>query len=381
VTASPLDGLPVSVKDLFDVAGQTTAAGAAILRAAPPARHDADVVARLRAAGAVLIGRTQMSEFAFTGLGLNPHWPQPPNPAAPDRVTGGSSGGAAVSVALGQAAAGLGSDTGGSVRIPAAFCGLAGFKPTQRRISRNGAFPLSTTLDSIGPIAWSIDCCRRLDAILADAPAAAHPAVALKGLRIGVPEGYLLDDMDEVVAGAFDRALSSLADRGAAIVTFGFPELSSIPAMNARGTISNAEAFAHHRRTGLLGRRREYDPNVLARVELGAELGAADYLDLLDARRKLIDAADHRMAAFDAVVAPTVPIQAPTIEQIGEPATFARLNGLTLRNPSVVNLLDRCAASVPMQSDGAPAGLMIVGQAMGDSRLLAVAEAIEPAVR
>lgn len=322
-----------------------------------------------------------MSEFAFTGLGLNPHWPQPPNPAAPDRVPGGSSGGAAVSVALGQAALGLGSDTGGSVRIPAAFCGLAGFKPTQRRITRQGAFPLSQTLDSIGPIAWSIACCRTLDALIADAPPPGCPRLDLAGLRLGVADGYLLEGLDPVVAAAFDKALSSLSAAGAEIIHFAIPELASIPQMNAKGSISNAEAFAWHRRTGLLAQRGRYDPNVRARVELGAGLSGADYLDLIEARRVLIDAAARRTGRFDALIAPTVPIQAPRFTDVAEPDAFARFNGLALRNASVVNLLDRCAATVPMRSDGAPAGLMIVGETLGDGRALAVAEAIEPVVR
>jgi aspartyl-tRNA(Asn)/glutamyl-tRNA(Gln) amidotransferase subunit A len=373
--ASPLAGIPLSVKDLFDVVGQPTPAGSAILADAPPAASDAPVVARLRAAGLIVIGRTQMSEFAFTGLGLNPHMPQPVNPLDPARVPGGSSGGAAVSVALGQAAGALGTDTGGSVRIPAAFCGLAGFKPTQRRVTRAGAFPLSTTLDSIGPIARSAACCAALDAIIADVPPGPRAPVDLAGLRLGAPETYFTADMEPAVAVAFDRALGRLAEAGARVETFALPRLGRIPAMNARGSISNAESFALHRRLGLLAHRDRYDPNVLARIELARAMPAADYLDLLTERAELIAETDRAVAGYDALLAPTSPILAPRFADVADPAAFARLNGLVLRNPMVVNILDRCAISLPMAPG---AGLMVVGEAMDDARLLAIAQAIEP---
>jgi aspartyl-tRNA(Asn)/glutamyl-tRNA(Gln) amidotransferase subunit A len=379
--ASPFAGIPVSVKDLFDIAGEITTAGSPALSEAAPAASDAPVVARLKAAGLVVMGATQMSEFAFTGLGLNPHYPQPPNPVAPGRVPGGSSSGAAVSVALGQAAGAIGTDTGGSVRIPAAFCGLVGFKPTQRRVTRAGAFPLSTTLDSIGPIANSLACCTTLDAIIADAPRAAAPPAKLGDLTFGAPVDIFLDDIDPAVASAFDRALAILCEAGAQVERFRFPELARIAMMNARGSISNAEAFAIHRRLGLLSRRALYDPNVLARIELAHAMSAADYLDLLAARSSLINDADRRCRPFDALVVPTTPILAPRLEDVGESERFARLNQLALRNPAVVNLLDRCAVSLPMAVDGpAPAGLMLIGETHGDARLLAIAAAVEPLV-
>lgn len=377
---TPFAGAPISVKDLFDVAGEPTPAGSTILSDAAPAAADAPAVARLRAAGLIVVGRTQMSEFAFTGIGLNPHSPQPVNPRDPQRVPGGSSGGAAVSVGLGQCAMGLGTDTGGSVRVPAAFCGLAGFKPTQRRITREGAFALSTSQDSIGPIANTAACCAAIDSILADQPAPRAPPVSVAGLRLGVPRNFFLDDLDAAVAAAFERALARLSAAGARIVSFDFPELSRIPQINAGGTLSNAEAFALHRRLGLLDQREAYDPNVLARVELGGRMSAADYIDIRMARGDMIAAAGARTAAFDAILAPTTPILAPRLDALGDPATFARLNALTLRNTSVVNFLDGCAISLPMASDGAPCGLMAIGQSLGDARLLALAEAIEPVI-
>jgi aspartyl-tRNA(Asn)/glutamyl-tRNA(Gln) amidotransferase subunit A len=378
---TPFAGIPVSVKDLFDVAGQPTPAGSAILREAPPAGADAPAVARLRAAGLVVIGRTQMSEFAFTGLGLNPHSPQPVNPLDAACAPGGSSGGAAVSVALGQAVGALGTDTGGSVRVPAAFCGLVGFKPTQARVTRAGVFPLSPSQDSIGPLAWSVACCRTLDAIIADAPAPPAPKVSIEGLRLGAPEGFMMDGCDRAVLEAFDTAVRALADAGAQVTTFDFPELSIIPQVNVRGSISNAEAFAIHRRLRLLEHADRYDPMVRARIELGGGLSAADYLDLLEARATLIDIAAIRMAPFDAVICPTVAILPPRIDVLHDPAEFSRLNMLALRNTSVVNLLDRCAITLPLRSGHGPCGLMMIGERMSDLRLLALGEAAEACLR
>ncbi|HEY2048061.1 MAG TPA: amidase [Caulobacteraceae bacterium] len=377
IVPSRFAGIPISVKDLFDVAGEPTPAGSAIRAAGPVATADAPTIARLRAAGFVLVGRTQMSEFAFTGVGLNPHGPQPVNPLDTRRAPGGSSGGAAVSVALGQAAGAIGTDTAGSVRIPAAFCGLVGFKPTQRRVTREGAFPLSHSLDSIGPIANSTDCCRTLDAILSDRPPSPAASERLDGLRLGVPRQYMMDSLDAPVAAAFDAALEALSSAGARIEPADFPELDNIPTINAQGTLSNAEAFAIHRRLGLLESRDLYDPNVLARVEVGGRMGAADYLDLLEARARMIEASAARMAPYDALVAPTVPILPPLLEALNDPQEFARLNGLALRNTGVVNLIDGCAISLPVGACDAPTGLMIMGPQLADARILAIAEAAE----
>jgi aspartyl-tRNA(Asn)/glutamyl-tRNA(Gln) amidotransferase subunit A len=374
---SPYAGIPISVKDLFDVAGQVTSAGSAVLASAPPAETDADVVARLRAAGLVIIGRTQMSEFAFTGLGLNPHAPQPPNPRDPMRAPGGSSGGAAVSVAMGHVLGAIGTDTGGSVRVPAAFCGLVGFKPTQSRISRAGVFPLSTSLDSIGPITRNVEDCLILDSLMADAPGARAWDVEITSLRLGVPNNYFLDALAPEVAGAWADSLRRLAKVGARIEHFDFPELDRIPRINAAGTIANAEAFALHRRLGLLDQRDRYDPNVLARIDVGGGISAADYIDLLEARVALMAEADQRTAPYDAILAPTVPILPPRIDAVRDPGDFARANGLALRNASVVNLLDRCAISLPMLCDAAPCGLMMIGETLGDARLLSAAAAVE----
>lgn len=382
VVASPLAGVPVSVKDLFDVAGEVTTAGTDVLRDAAPAVRDAPVVARLRAAGAVILGRTHMSEFAFTGLGVNPHYPTCPNPLDGARVPGGSSSGAGASVARGQAAMGLGTDTGGSIRIPAAFCGIVGFKPTQERVTREGGFPLSQTLDSFGPLANSVACCALVDALIADAPIAKHPPLGIAGLRLGVPTDFVLDGVDEVVGRAFERTLARLSAAGARVERVSIPALKRMPEITARGTIANAEAFAIHTRLGLLKKRERYDQIVLSRIDVGGKMTAQDYLDLLHARAALIADVAPISARYDALVLPTCPTVPPRFDEVADAASFGRLNALTLRNSSVFNYLDRCGLSLPMHAAGElPSGLMVVGERMSDARLLAVGAAIEAVLR
>jgi aspartyl-tRNA(Asn)/glutamyl-tRNA(Gln) amidotransferase subunit A len=375
-----LAGIPISVKDLFDVAGEPTPAGSAVLRDAPPPVSDAPTVARLRAAGAIVVGRTHMSEFAFTGLGLNPHGPTCTNAHDPARVPGGSSSGAAVSVARGQAAMGLGTDTGGSVRIPASFNGLVGFKPTQARITRDGAFPLSESLDSIGPLANTVACCALVDGILADQPRAAHPAMAA-GLRLAVPTDFVLNDMDEAVAAAFERALAALSSAGSRIERIPIEALNRLPNLFAKGTIANAEAYAFHAGRNFFGHKEQYDPNVLTRIELGGRMSAADYIGLTKARVAMIAEVARLTAPYDALVLPTTPQLAPRIADVSDAARFSSANALALRNASAFNFLDHCAISLPMQRAGEMScGLMLVGERMADAKLLAVAAAVEAAL-
>ena len=378
---SPLAGLPVSGKYLCDVAGETTLAGSKALDDAPPAKADAPVVARLRAAGAVLVGSTNMSEFAFSGIGANPHYGTPGNPADRTRVPGGSSSGAAVSVGDGMAVAALGTDTGGSVRIPAAVCGLAGFKPTARRVPLDGLVPLSFSLDSVGPLANSIECCAVVDAIFAGEPVDVPKAAALAGLRIAVPQRYVLADLDATVGRAFERALKALSAAGVRIVEIPLAELDELPEINAKGGFAASEAFAWHRQ--LLARREEdYDPFIAPRIKRGAEMGAADYVDLLGRRRDLQRRVSAITAEFDAVAIPSCPIVAPTIESVRDPQGFTRQNLLLLRNTAVGNFLDGCGASLPCHRAGElPVGFMLMGEAMADRRLLSIARAVAPVVR
>lgn len=373
-----LAGIPISVKDLFDVAGELTPAGSAVLRDATPAVSDAPTVARLRAAGAIVVGRTHMSEFAFTGLGLNPHGPTCTNAHDPARVPGGSSSGAAVSVARGQAAVGLGTDTGGSVRIPASFNGLVGFKPTQNRITRDGAFPLSESLDSVGPLANTVACCTLVDGMLADQPRETHQPIAAAALRLAVPLDFVLNDMDEAVGGAFERALAALSAAGSRIVRIRIDALNRLPNLFAKGTIANAEAYAFHAGRNFFGHKEQYDPNVLTRIELGGHMSAADYIGLTKARAAMIAEVAILTAPYDALVMPTTPQLAPRIADVSDAARFSSANALALRNASAFNFLDRCAISLPIQrAREMPCGLMLVGEHMGDAKLLAVAAAVE----
>src|SRR6266478_343937 len=289
--ASPLAGIPVSIKDLFDVADEVTLAGSKALDDMPPAKADAPIVARLKAAGAVLIGRTNMTEFAFSGVGINPHYGTPGNPHDRRLIPGGSSSGAAVSVGDAQAVVAIGSDTGGSVRIPAALCGIVGFKPTQPRIPRDGVIPLSTALDSIGPLANSVACCAIADAIMSGEPpgelGSAPAAIPVAGLRLGVLQGFVLDGLAPEVASAFADACTVLSRAGARVADLPLAELNEIPAINASGGFAPIEAYAWHR--PLMARRgAEYDPRVRTRIERAGGMNAADYVDLCAARADLI---------------------------------------------------------------------------------------------
>ncbi|HLZ67994.1 MAG TPA: amidase [Aliidongia sp.] len=376
----PLAGLPISIKDLFDVAGEVTLAASTALADRPPAAADAPIVRRLRAAGAVVIGKTNMVEFAYSGLGLNPHYGTPGNPFDRARVPGGSSSGAGVSVADGMAAAAIGTDTGGSVRIPAAFCGLVGFKPTQRRITRAGAVPLSTSLDSIGPLAASVACCALVDAVLAGEEPAPLADLPLAGLRFAVPTRLMLDDLAPVVAGAFARAVKHLADAGARIIETPMDVLARVLDVNRLGGIAAPEAFAWHR--SLLARAGDrYDPRVRARLEAASGVSAADYIAALEFRAARIAEFDAATQPFDAVLAPTIPVPPPRQDELIADVDYLRLNGQVLRNTTVFNLLDRCALSLPIQAPGElPVGLMLVGETGGDRRLLAVGKTVETAL-
>lgn len=377
---SPLAGIPVSVKDLFDVAGEVTTAGSAVLRDAPPAERDAPVVARLRAAGAVIVGRTNMTEFAFSGLGLNPHYGTPGNPADRSRIPGGSSSGAAVSVADGMAVAAVGSDTGGSVRIPSALCGLVGFKPTQGRVPRDGAVPLSWTLDAIGPLAASTACCAIMDAVMAGEEPVPPAPLPLAGLRIGIPRQLVLEEMDATVAAAFERARRALETAGALVADIDLPQLALLPEVNAKGGFSPPEAFAWHRE--LLERRGDgYDPRVAVRIRRGADQSAADYIALMRARAALMAETDAATSPWDVLLMPTVPVVAPRMDELAGDAEYFRLNPLVLRNPSVWNFMDRPAVTLPCASDGLPVGAMLVGRRGHDRRLLAIAAAAETVIR
>jgi aspartyl-tRNA(Asn)/glutamyl-tRNA(Gln) amidotransferase subunit A len=378
---SPYAGIPIGVKDLFDIAGETTRAGSRALADAPPATATAPAVARMIAAGFVPIGRTNMTEFAYSGLGINPHYgtPRAPWDRAAGHIPGGSSSGTAVAVADGMAVAGLGTDTGGSCRIPAAFCGIVGYKPTARRVPLAGALPLSPSLDSIGPLAHSIACCAALDAILAGGTPAPSVPMPLAGLRLAVPEA-LLDGMDADVATAFARALAVLSVAGATVRHVSFAAFTQIAEASALGGFAAAEAYAWHRKLAA-EKAALYDPHIRARIERGGRQTAADYLDLLAARARIIAEFDAATRGFDAVLLPTAPIVPPRIADLAAETEYNRLNLLILRNTVPANFLDRCAISLPCHRPGEPpVGLMLMGETMGDTRLFAIAAAVEAAL-
>ncbi|MDN8615356.1 amidase [Variovorax ginsengisoli] len=383
--SQPLGGLAFSVKDLFDVAGQPTPAGSVVLAHSPAARADAVAVARLRAAGGALLGRTNMTEFAFSGVGINPHHGTPANvcdPATP-RIPGGSSSGAAISVASGAAFVGLGSDTGGSIRIPAALNGIVGFKSTARLVPTQGALPLSTTLDTVCAMTRSVRDAVTAHEILA-ARRVTPGAAPLAAYRLAVSRSLFQDGLDPVVAKAFERSLGRLATAGARIEEIDLPALADLPAINATGGFSPAEGYAWHRL--LLERSGAgYDPRVARRILQGATMKAYEYLDLVRARHEWIGRMERALSPFDAVLSPTVPVTAPPIAEVapGEARddAFFRLNALLLRNPSVVNMLDGCAISLPCQAaDELPVGLMLWHAALHDDAVLAVARQVERAL-
>ena len=382
VRLSPWAGIPLSVKDLFDMAGDVTTAGSQVLRGQPPASEDCAAVARLRAAGFIPIGRTNMTEFAYSGLGLNPHYGTPLNPFERQRgrIPGGSSSGAAISITDEMAYGALGTDTGGSCRIPAAFCGIVGFKPTARRVPSSGVFPLSQSLDSVGPLAASVACCAALDAILANEPTATFDVMGLRGRRFAVPMHYALDSLESHVASSFERAIRELRSAGAEVDEMPLAELDELPVINRKGGLSGPEAYALHReRLEIHGAL--YDPRVLMRLQRGREQTAADYLDLIRARADLQRRIDEALAEFDAVLMPTTPIIAPLLRDLESDDAYLRINQLALRNTSVANFLDRCAISVPCHEAGtAPVGLMLMGAHGNDRRVLGVAAAIEELV-
>ncbi len=378
VSLGPLDGAIVSIKDLFDVAGEPTRAGSKILaEEAKLAAADAPVVRRLRAAGAVIVAKTNMTEFALGGIGANPHFGTPGNPSDRARVPGGSSSGAAVTAADGMCEIAIGTDTGGSVRIPAGLCGIVGFKPSRQRVPTEGAFPLSTTLNSIGPLARSVVDCAKADAVLSGGDFAAPEPIALAGLRFGIVQGLPLESLDQTVTASFAAALKSLSAAGVRLTDETLPLLDEMREVNAYGGIVQPEACAVHR-DRLKRRGADIDPNVRVRLERGGAVSGPDYVDMMQARTRLVRAMDERLAAFDAVVMPTTPIVAPTLAEVADPKDYAARNTLVLRNTSIGNFFDLCGVSLPLKAK-LPVGLMLMARNGHDRVLLRIAAAVEKA--
>lgn len=375
----PLDGAVITVKDLFDVAGEVTRAASAVLaRRGKPAAADAPAIKRLRDAGAVIVAKTNMTEFAFSGVGANPHFGTPGNPADRKRIPGGSSSGGAVACADGIGEIAIGTDTGGSTRIPAALCGIVGYKPTAKRIPRDGAYPLSFTLDSIGPMAHSVADCFRTDAVMAAQEPEPLPAASLSDVRIGLIQGMVLENMDDTVAGAFGRALAKLSAARRSDVTLAM--LSVMAGVNERGGIAPPEAYAIHR-TLLSEAGDGVDPFVRGRIMRASTMSAADFIQSIRER----EAGIVRMGAvfddFDVLALPTTPIVAPTMDEVATPDGFASRNALLLRNTSIANFFDLCAITLPLKLGNAlPCGLMLFARHGNDRKLFQVAAAVEKAL-
>jgi aspartyl-tRNA(Asn)/glutamyl-tRNA(Gln) amidotransferase subunit A len=371
----PLDGVIISIKDLFDVAGEPTRAGSKIMaEEAPPAIADAAVVQRLRAAGAIIVAKTSMTEFAFSGIGANPHFGTPANPRDRNRVPGGSSSGAAVAVADGMCDIAIGTDTGGSVRVPAALCGLVGFKPSRQRIPTDGAFPLSKTLDSIGPIARSVEDCAKADAVMAGEAFSPIEPLGLAGLRFGIAQGLPLDRLDDTVSAAFAAALARLDGAGVRLTRETLALFDDMAGINAKGGIAPPEACVVHRER-IARRAADIDPNIRIRVERGCAVTEADYIAMLRDRARLVQAMDARLSALDVLVMPTTAIVAPTIAEVADPKVFSARNAAVLRNTSIGNFFDLCAISLPLAA-ALPVGLMLMARNGQDRRLLRIAAAV-----
>ncbi len=377
-TRGPLDGRLVSVKALFDVAGTVTSAGSAVLRRLPPAAEDAEVVERLRAGGAVVVGKTQMTEFAFSALGTNPHDGRPGNPRDRRRTPGGSSSGAVVSVTDEMAEIAIGSDTGGSVRIPAALSGAVGFKPTSGRVPTAGAFSLSSSLDTIGPIALNVADCAAADTVLSGERTSSRLWPASVGtFHLTIARGRLFERCEPEVTDAFLGAIDRLRSRGVQIADGSIDQaLDDIARIDRIGTFPSIEVGETLRNLGLAS-LDGIDPKTRLRIEAGHGILAVDYVRMQRLRHAAIKSFEDSFAENEVFVLPTTPIRAPLASAIEEDAAFHAFNGLILRNPRIANMLDCPSISLPLPLDGHPAGLMLVGRRNVDRRLLEVASSIE----
>ncbi len=378
-------GIPLSVKDLFDETGVVTTAGSIVLKDAAPASKDAIVVARLKAAGFIVIGRTNMTEFAFSGLGTNAHYgtPRSPferNPKNPQigRVAGGSSSGSAVSISDQMAAATIGSDTGGSTRAPAAFCGIVGFKPTTDRMPGSGIFPLSTSFDAAGPMGTSVDCCAILDSLMSGNEGNTEPFFPVKNLRLAIPIGYLFDDLDDHVANCFTAAIEALSAAGAIINEMSIAPIEAMRPSNNTKSIVAAEAYALHRDRLESNTFAHYDPYIAHRLSGGKDISAADYINMLATRKKIWVDVHAVTQYFDALILPTSPTLPPKLDTLDSIAAKTTSNARCLRNTSVSNYLDQPTITLPCHSAGtAPVGISLMGPRLHDRRLFAIAAGVE----
>ena len=371
-----LDGVAISWKDNIDSGGTVTEAGSKLLDGRVP-RKDATVLARAAREGVLCLGKTHMTELAFSGLGLNPSTATPPNVYDPDLAPGGSSSGAAVSVAMGLAAAAIGTDTGGSIRVPAAWNGLVGFKPTHEALPEKGVVPLARKFDTVGPIARNVEDCAELFAIMAGEKAVDLRGASLKGMRLMVLEGIPFDDAESLPVAAFEDAVDRLARAGAQISHVSTDWVAKAMPLSAQ--LFASEAYGIWRAQIEDAPELMWKP-ILERFRGGAEVSAPEYVaaweSLTRIRRKWFR---EVVASFDAVLVPTVPILPPNAQRLLEDEPyFVRANLLTLRNTRIGNLLNPPSVTLPTGQPGC--GIMVMGHSGRDRHLLRVAAAAESAL-
>ncbi len=382
-----LDGIPVAWKDLFDTRGTVTTAGSAVLADHPPATADAAVVAALASAGMVSVGRTNLSEFAFSGLGINPHYGTAHNAASPDvpRIPGGSSAGSGVAVAAGLVPVAIGTDTGGSIRIPAAFNGIVGYKATRGRYSMQGVFPLAKSLDSLGPLCRTVQDAVWIDAAMRGRTAPDIRRADMSGLKLVIPETVVFDDAEPGVVAAFEAAILRLENAGARITRRAFPLFAEVFEIMARhGALVTAEAFALHKGRLEGPEAARMDQRVVVRTRLGEKIAMTDYIAILDARQRMIATFADSLEPGELIAHPTLPHVAPPITPLlADDDLFFKINGRTLRNTSIGNFLDGCGVSIPCGAGdaGLPVGFLLSGQKNEDDYLLSAALSAEAIIR
>ena len=377
----PLHGVPISIKDLLDVRGVPTTAASRV-REGHVAERDAPAIAHLREAGAVFIGKTNLHEFAFGTTSEDSAFGPVRNPHDPTRSPGGSSGGSAVSVATNMALASIGTDTGGSIRIPAAACGIVGLKAAFGEVSIDGVVPLSRTLDHVGPLAQSVtDACLLHHALMGDAAAQPPTPMPIHGLRLAVPRRYFCDLLDDDVRARFEEAIERLRTAGAHIDDVEIPHASDIAPVYLHIVLGDAAAY---HATALETMPERYTAPVRIRLEMGRYVMAEDYVRALAGREQLRREVDAALAQHDALILPTLPIPAPTIGahtvQIGSTAEPVR--NLMLRLTQPFNVTGHPAISMPsgLTPAGLPCAVQLVGRKMRTDALLRVALACETLV-
>lgn len=374
----PLYGQLVSIKDLYDEAGKRTTAASRLLADREPAVEDSEVVKRLRAAGALIIGRTSMTEFAYSGTGQNPHYGTPGNFYDRTRVPGGSSSGAALSVAYGLCDIAMGTDTGGSVRLPAAVNGLYGYKPTRQAVSLKGIHPLSNTFDSAGPLTQSYELAARTFDVLRSSAIDQEARTASKqALRFGIPFGAFTDGLDPRIQSDFDATISKLESKGHELATVDMRFASE----NRTAMIGIVSSEAHKvYRDSLLQLETIGDPNVLRRIRSSEQFSEQDIINAHKTRQSSVDQFTQALGDVDVMLAPTVAIETPTLAEAEQ--NFDTINPSLLRNTTMINLVDGCAMSMPIPVDGktSPAALMVAAANGCDDRVLAVSDQIRQAL-